>query len=59
MRQHNCDICGKAFVYDVGNMYKLTFAGKTYRFCGYNCYMQAKRTKEAHNSAEYKRYKDS
>ena len=50
-------MCGKKFVWDMGNMYKIKFANTLHRFCGYNCYNKALEVKDNHNSLYYSRLK--
>lgn len=52
----NCSVCGKSFVRMAGSIYKVTFAGKTYHQCGYDCNQIALRVKDENNQSEYKRY---
>lgn len=49
-----CSICGKQFIMHPGHMYKVVFAGKTFKCCGYGCYQKAKKVKEDNCSKQYK-----
>lgn len=55
MQESICAMCGKKFIWDYGNMYKVKFAKRTYRFCGYNCYDKAVDVKDNNNSLLYHR----
>ena len=59
MRERICDMCGKKFILGYGNMYKIEFAGKVHRFCGYNCYNKALDAKESNVSLQYERLRKS
>ena len=56
MEISKCAICGKDFRFEIGNIYRVNFAGRSFRCCGYNCYNKALKVKEKHNSSEYQKY---
>lgn len=56
MEKSICAICGKEFIFEIGNMYRVTFAGRTFRCCGYTCYNKALEVKENHTSSEYQQF---
>lgn len=41
-----CSICGKKYLKQLGSIYTVKFAGKSYPCCSYNCYNIGVRTKE-------------
>ena len=54
-----CAICGKQFWKPASSLYKVKFAGKTYKCCYYKCYRIAQQTKEQNIGSRYKKYMDA
>ena len=51
-----CCICGKQYIKQVGSIYHVEFAGKTFQCCSYTCYNKALEVKHSETSKRYADY---
>lgn len=51
-----CAICGARYIKQIGSIYHVNFAGRSFQCCSYGCYQKALKVKDEYVGSHYKNY---